>query len=55
MRKQLVNVPSFIVREDSISHIGYSLNSSLAGGRPGRVACRKQKAAEGGDEEGSQE
>ena len=54
VRKQLVNVPSFIVRVDSQKHIEFSHNSPLGGGRPGRVKRRAQKkAASGGaaDEE----
>eukprot|EP00049_Salpingoeca_infusionum_P002962 m.61671 g.61671 ORF g.61671 m.61671 type:complete len:191 (+) comp11876_c0_seq1:49-621(+) len=49
VRKQIVNVPSFIVRLDSAKHINFSINSPLDGGRPGRVARRK--AASGGDDE----
>lgn len=54
--KQLVNVPSFIVRTDSEKHIDLSLNSPYGQGRPGRVARKRaqQKAAangEGGDDE----
>uniref|UniRef100_A0A2P2HY62 Small ribosomal subunit protein uS4 n=1 Tax=Hirondellea gigas TaxID=1518452 RepID=A0A2P2HY62_9CRUS len=37
VRKQLVNVPSFIVRLDSQKHINLSLRSPYGGGRPGRV------------------
>lgn len=35
--KQIVNVPSFIVRVDSQKHIDFALNSPFGGGRPGRV------------------
>lgn len=38
--KQLVNVPSFMVRVDSQKHIDFSLNSPFGGGRPGRVKRR---------------
>ena len=50
--KQLVNVPSFMVRVDTEGHIDYTLNSpyNTATGRPGRVA-RKRAAARGGDDE----
>ncbi|CAM9445099.1 unnamed protein product [Chrysoparadoxa australica] len=51
--KQMVNVPSFMVRLDSEKHIEYAINSPYGQGRPGRVA-RKQaasKAAGGNDEE----
>jgi small subunit ribosomal protein S9e len=50
--KQLVNVPSFIVRTDSEKHIDLAANSPYGQGRPGRVARRRaaQRAAasEGG-------
>jgi small subunit ribosomal protein S9e len=38
--KQIVNVPSFLVRVDSEKYIEYDPNSSLSGGRPGRVKRR---------------
>lgn len=38
--KQLVNVPSFMVRIDSQKHIDFALNSPFGGGRPGRVKRR---------------
>merc|ERR1712122_372479 len=50
VRKQVVNVPSFIVRLDSQKHIDFSLKSPLGGGRPGRV---KRKNAKKGDDAGS--
>merc|ERR1712183_289282 len=51
--KQLVNVPSFVVRLDSQKHIDFSLASPLGGGRPGRVKRRNIKRAEskGGDDD----
>ena len=52
--KQIVNVPSFLVRTDSQKHIDYALNSPLGGGRPGRVKRKRQAAAAagaGGEEE----
>lgn len=54
--KQLVNVPSFMVRIDSQKHIDFSLNSPFGGGRPGRVkraaiARRKSSGAGGGGDE----
>ena len=52
--KQIVNVPSFLVRADSQKHIDFSLNSPLGGGRPGRVKRKRQAAAGvggGGDDE----
>ena len=53
--KQIVNVPSFLVRTDSQKHIDFALNSPLGGGRPGRVKRKRQAAAAagagGGDDE----
>lgn len=50
--KQLVNVPSFIVRVDSQKHIDFALNSPFGGGRPGRVKRRSlAKKAAGAEEE----
>lgn len=43
VRKQLVNVPSFIVRLDSQKHIDFALNSPYGGGRPGRVKRKNLK------------
>jgi small subunit ribosomal protein S9e len=53
--KQIVNVPSFIVRLDSQKHIDFALTSPLGGGRPGRVRRKKAKAAEKKDEDGDEE
>ncbi|GAA5795092.1 40S ribosomal protein S9 [Helicostylum pulchrum] len=52
--KQIVNVPSFIVRLDSQKHIDFSLTSPLGGGRAGRVK-RKRAAAAGGAAEDDEE
>lgn len=52
--KQIVNVPSFIVRLDSQKHIDFALTSPFGSGRAGRVRRKKAKAAEkgeGGEEE----
>ena len=53
--KQIVNVPSFVVRLDSQKHIDFALTSPYGGGRPGRVKRKRAAAAakkeEGGDEE----
>mmetsp|Transcript_25862 Transcript_25862/g.26076 ORF Transcript_25862/g.26076 Transcript_25862/m.26076 type:complete len:195 (-) Transcript_25862:67-651(-) len=48
--KQLVNVPSFVVRTDSEKHIDLAVNSPYGQGRPGRVSRKRaaQKAAAGG-------
>ncbi|GLU12349.1 hypothetical protein SLE2022_290340 [Rubroshorea leprosula] len=51
--RQLVNIPSFMVRVDSQKHIDFSLTSPFGGGRPGRVNRRNEskaaKKAAGGD------
>ena len=53
--KQIVNVPSFVVRLDSQKHIDFALTSPYGGGRPGRVkrkrAAAAAKKADDGDEE----
>merc|ERR1711959_679865 len=36
--RQMVNVPSFLVRSDSEKHINYTDDSPYGQGRPGRVA-----------------
>merc|ERR1711973_130559 len=48
VRKQLVNVPSFIVRLDSQKHIDFSLKSPYGGGPPGRVKRQNMKKGGGG-------
>lgn len=53
--KQIVNVPSFIVRLDSQKHIDFALTSPFGGGRPGRVKRKKAKAAEKKDGDGDEE
>merc|ERR1712216_456790 len=47
--KQIVNVPSFLVRTDSQKHIDFALTSCFGGGRPGRVNRKRMAAAAGGD------
>mmetsp|Transcript_15901 Transcript_15901/g.37692 ORF Transcript_15901/g.37692 Transcript_15901/m.37692 type:complete len:193 (-) Transcript_15901:75-653(-) len=49
--KQIVNVPSFLVRTDSQKHIDFALKSPFGGGRPGRVKRRNMGKKGGGDEE----
>merc|ERR1712007_44894 len=49
VRKQVVNVPSFIVRLDSQKHIDFSLKSPFGGGRPGRVKRKNAKKGEDGE------
>jgi len=51
VRKQLVNVPSFIVRLDSQKHIDFSLKSPYGGGPPGRVKRMNSKKGKGDDSE----
>merc|ERR1712164_79082 len=46
--RQIVNVPSFMVRVESQPHIEFALTSPFGGGRPGRV---KRRNAGGGDAE----
>jgi len=48
VRRQVVNVPSFVVRLDSQKHIDFSLKSPYGGGRPGRVKRKNLKKAAGG-------
>jgi len=49
--KQIVNVPSFLVRLDSQKHIDFALNSPYGGGRPGRVKRRSMNSGGGEEEE----
>merc|ERR1719291_1346348 len=49
--KQIVNIPSFLVRVESEKHIDFSLSSPLGSGRPGRVRRKKMAAGGGGDDE----
>lgn len=49
VRKQVVNVPSFVVRLDSEKHIDFSLNSPFGGGRPGRVQRKNMKKVGSGE------
>jgi small subunit ribosomal protein S9e len=53
--KQIVNVPSFMVRLDSQKHIDFALTSPFGGGRPGRVRRKKAAAAAGGDGDAEEE
>lgn len=49
VRKQVVNVPSFVVRLDSEKHIDFSLNSPFGGGRPGRVKRKNLRRVASGE------
>jgi hypothetical protein len=40
--KQMVNIPSFMVRVDSQKHIDFALTSPFGGGRSGRVKRKSQ-------------
>eukprot|EP00920_Eleutheroschizon_duboscqi_P007229 GHVT01016604.1.p1 GENE.GHVT01016604.1~~GHVT01016604.1.p1 ORF type:complete len:210 (+),score=41.99 GHVT01016604.1:53-631(+) len=50
--KQIVDVPSFIVRVDSEKHIDFAITSPFGGGRPGRVKRKSLKSGKkGGDDD----
>ncbi|KAI8582930.1 hypothetical protein K450DRAFT_225513 [Umbelopsis ramanniana AG] len=49
--KQIVNIPSFIVRLDSQKHIDFALTSPYGGGRAGRVKRKRAKSSGGDNEE----
>merc|ERR1712234_89472 len=49
VRKQVVNIPSFVVRLDSHKHIDFALGSPYGGGRPGRVKRKNAKKGDDGD------
>ncbi|RLN41089.1 40S ribosomal protein S9-2-like [Panicum miliaceum] len=53
--RQLVNIPSFMVRVDPEKHIDFSLTSPLGGGEPGRVKRKNQKKASGGGGDGDED
>lgn len=55
VRKQVVNVPSFIVRLDSQKHIDFSLKSPFGGGRPGRVKRKNLRKAKTAKDDGKEE
>ncbi|KAF9158301.1 40S ribosomal protein S9 [Actinomortierella ambigua] len=46
--KQVVDIPSFVVRLDSQKHIDFSLTSPYGGGRAGRVKRKRAASAAGG-------
>ena len=48
VRKQVVNIPSFIVRLDAQKHIDIAINSPYGSGREGRVKRKRMKAGAGG-------
>ncbi|KAJ1605490.1 putative 40S ribosomal subunit protein S9 [Cryptosporidium canis] len=49
--RQIVDVPSFMVRLDSEKHIDFALTSPFGGGRPGRVRRRTLKNQNGGGDD----
>jgi len=49
--KQVVNIPSFLVRLDSQKHIDFALTSPYGGGRAGRVKRKRAKNASKAEEE----
>merc|ERR1712205_192303 len=51
--KQIVNIPSSMVRIDSQKHIDFSLKSPYGGGRAGRV--KRQNMKKGGGADGDEE
>ena len=54
VRKQVVNIPSFVVRLDSQKHIDFTHNSPYGCGRPGRVKRKNmKKKTSGGGADGS--
>lgn len=55
VRKQVVNIPSFVVRLDSQKHIDFSLKSPFGGGRPGRVKRKNLKKGTGSGAAGDEE
>merc|ERR1711928_86776 len=55
VRKQVVNVPSYVVRLDSQKHIDFSLRSPLGGGRPGRVERKNALKGKGGGADDDEE
>ncbi len=55
VRKQIVNVPSFVVRLDSQKHIDFALTSPFGGGRAGRVKRKNERKGQGGAAEEEEE
>merc|ERR1712178_193497 len=49
--RQIVDIPSFMVRVESQPHIEFSLSSPFGGGRAGRVKRKSSGGADGGDDE----
>jgi small subunit ribosomal protein S9e len=53
--KQIVNIPSFMVRTDSQKHIDFAVTSPYGGGRPGRNKRKAIKAKGGGGGDAEEE
>merc|ERR1711934_376845 len=53
--KQIVNIPSFMVRLDSQKHIDFAPNSPYGGGRAGRVKRKNQGKGAAAEEENEDE
>ncbi len=53
--RQLVNIPSFMVRVESQKHIAFAETSPFGGGRPGRYRRKKVKAASAPKEDDAQD
>ena len=51
VRRQVVNIPSFVVRLNSTKHIDFDHKSYFGGGRPGRVKRRNMKKVDAKDNE----
>ncbi|KAK9766456.1 ribosomal 40S subunit protein S9B [Basidiobolus ranarum] len=49
--KQVVDIPSFVVRLESQKHIDFALTSPYGGGRAGRVKRKRMAAGAGAEEE----
>merc|ERR1712010_344850 len=49
--RQIVDIPSFMVRVESQPHIEFAVGSPFGGGRPGRVKRRNQANKGGGDDD----
>ena len=49
--KQMVNVPSFVVRTSSENHIQYSATSVYKTGKNGRVKRKKAGGGDGGEDD----
>jgi small subunit ribosomal protein S9e len=49
--KQICDIPSFMVRQDSEKHIDFAYTSPFGGARPGRVKRKNKSNDKGGDED----